>query len=138
MKKILTKAGILFVVFLLGVMVFSSFMNKKTTDNKMDLEKATLPVLSMKIGDQKVNRMYGHAQEMQVDFMRDSLTPLGTDKELTVSIDPKGHKIENLIYEVRTSDGSKVIENDKIKNFNEEEDGEKTVSFSLMMLEIIR
>ena len=131
MKKILTKAGILFVVFLLGVMVFSSFMNKKTTDNKMDLEKATLPVLSMKIGDQKVNRMYGHAQEMQVDFMRDSLTPLGTDKELTVSIDPKGHKIENLIYEVRTSDGSKVIENDKIKNFNEEEDGEKTVSFSL-------
>lgn len=131
MKKILTKAGILFVVFLLGVMVFSSFMNKKTTDNKMDLEKATLPVLSMKIGDQKVNRMYGHAQEMQVDFMRDSLTPLGTDKELTVSIDSKGHKIENLIYEVRTSDGSKVIENDKIKNFNEEEDGEKTVSFSL-------
>ena len=131
MKKILTKAGILFVVFLLGIMVFSSFMNKKTTDNKMDLEKATLPVLSMKIGNQKVNRMYGHAQEMQVDFMRDSLTPLGTDKELTVSIDPKGHKIESLIYEVRTSDGSKVIENDKIKNFNEEEDGEKTVSFSL-------
>ena len=38
MKKILTKAGILFVVFLLGVMVFSSFMNKKTKDNKMDLE----------------------------------------------------------------------------------------------------
>ena len=66
MKKILTKAGILFVVFLLGVMVFSSFMNKKTTDNKMDLEKATLPVLSMKIGDQKVNRMYGHAQELSL------------------------------------------------------------------------
>lgn len=109
MKKILTKAGILLLVFFLGVIAFSSMMNKETTDNKMDLEDATLPVMSMKIGDQKVNRMYGHATQMQVDFMRESLTPIETDKELTVSITPNGHKIKDLVYEVRTSDGNKVI-----------------------------
>ena len=49
MKKILTKAGILLLVFILGVIGFSSLMNKETTDNKMDLEEATLPVMSMKI-----------------------------------------------------------------------------------------
>ncbi len=130
MKKILTKAGILLLVFILGVIGFSSLMNKETTDNKMDLEEATLPVMSMKIGGEKANLMYGHAGQMQVDFMRESLTPLETDKELTVSITPNGHKIKDLVYEVRTSDGSKVIENDKIKNFKK--DGEdKTVTFSL-------
>ena len=117
-------------VFILGVIGFSSLMNKETTDNKMDLEEATLPVMSMKIGGEKANLMYGHAGQMQVDFMRESLTPLETDKELTVSITPNGHKIKDLVYEVRTSDGSKVIENDKIKNFKK--DGEdKKVTFSL-------
>ena len=53
MKKILTKAGILLLVFILGVIGFSSLMNKETTDNKMDLEEATLPVMSMKIGGEK-------------------------------------------------------------------------------------
>lgn len=130
MKKILTKAGILLLVFFLGVIAFSSMMNKETTDNKMDLEDATLPVMSMKIGDQKVNRMYGHATQMQVDFMRESLTPIETDKELTVSITPNGHKIKDLVYEVRTSDGNKVIENDKIKNFKKDGD-DRYVTFSL-------
>lgn len=130
MKKILMKLGILLVIFLLGVIGFSGFMNKETTDNKMDMEPATLPVISMKNGDAKMNPMYGYTQEMQVDFMRDSLTPVGTEKELTVSIQPFGHKVQDLVYEVRTSDGSKVVENARIKNF-EETDGELTASFKL-------
>lgn len=130
MKKILIKVGILLIIFFLGVIGFSSFMNKETTENKMDREEAALPVVSMKNGDQKMNRMYGYAQEMQVDFMRDSLTPVGTDKKLTVSVQPYGHKVKSLVYEVRTSDGSKVVENAKIKNF-EEADGEQTASFAL-------
>ena len=130
MKKVLTKLGVLLLIFILGVIGFSSFMNKETTDNKMDMEEATLPVLSMMYGDQEMNRMYGYAQEMQVDFMRDSLTPVGTDKKMTVSILPYDHKIKSLVYEVRTSDGSKVVENAKIKNF-EENGSAKTASFTL-------
>lgn len=130
MKKVLTKLGVLLLIFILGVMGFSSFMNKETTDNKMDMEEATLPVLSMMYKDQEMNRMYGYAQEMQVDFMRDSLTPVGTDKKMTVSILPYGHKIKSLVYEVRTSDGSKVVENAKIKNF-EENGSAQTATFEL-------
>ena len=53
MKKILTKAGILSVGLYTWSDSFSSLMNKETTDNKMDLEEATLPVMSMKIGGEK-------------------------------------------------------------------------------------
>ena len=62
--------------------------------------------------------MYGYAQDMDEAYMRDTLTPVGTDKSLSVSITPYGRKIESLVYEVRSSDGSKVIENNKIKNFH--------------------
>ncbi|MCA5963191.1 hypothetical protein LC724_26160 [Blautia sp. RD014234] len=92
----MTKLGVLLLIFILGVIGFSSFMNKETTENKMDMEEASLPVLSMMYEGQEMNRMYGYAQEMQVDFMRDSLTPVGTDKKMTVSILPYDHKIKTL------------------------------------------
>lgn len=66
--------------------------------------------------------------------MRDTLTPLGTDKTLQVSITPYNQKIESLVYEIRTSDGSKVIENNKINHFEEEEDG--TLSCCVYFAEI--
>ena len=125
MKRILTKIGILAAVFVVAVLVISSRMNKQTTDNKTDLEPASLPVLSMEIDGNELNQLLGYKQEMQVDFMRDSLTPIDTDKEITLAITPFGHKIKSVAYEVRTSDGSKVVENAKIKSFSKEENTQK-------------
>ncbi|MCQ4673075.1 hypothetical protein NE689_17335 [Lactonifactor longoviformis] len=125
MKRILTKIGILAALFVIAVLVISSRMNKQTTDNKTDLEAASLPVLSMEIDGNELNQLLGYKQEMQVDFMRDSLTPIETDKEITLAITPCGHKIKSVAYEVRTSDGSKVVENAKIKSFSKEENTQK-------------
>ena len=123
MKKKLRRILILFIVFVLGVAGFSCFMNSQNTDNKTDLQTASIPCMAMEIGGMKVNRMYGYKNDMQEDFMRDTLTPLGTDKTLQVNITPYNQKIESLVYEIRTSDGSKVIENNKINHFEEQEDG---------------
>lgn len=131
MKRIAIRAGILFLIFLLGVAGFSCLMNNQSTDNKTDLETAAIPCMAMKIGNTEVNRMYGHAQSMDLAFMRDTLTPLGTDKRLAVSITPYGQEIESLVYEVRTAEGDQVIENDKIRSFQEEEDGKLTAEFTL-------
>ena len=125
MKRILTKIGILAALFVIAVLVISSRINKQTTDNKTDLEAASLPVLSMEIDGNELNQLLGYKQEMQVDFMRDSLTPIDTDKEITLAITPCGHKIKSVAYEVRTSDGSKVVENAKIKSFSKEENTQK-------------
>lgn len=130
MKKVLTKIGILAAVFVIAVIVISSRMNKQTTDNKTDLETATLPVLSMEIDGNELNQLAGYKSEMQADFMRDSLTPIDTDKEITLVINPYEYKIKSVAYEVRTSDGSKVVENAKIKSFEKEEDAQKA-SFTI-------
>lgn len=131
MKKILTRAGILFAIFVASVLVMSTFLNiRQTTENKEDMQMAQLPVLAIDIGENQINRMFGYAQKMQVDFMRDSLTPLGTDKTLTLSILPYEHTIKSVSYEIRTSDGSKVVENAKIKNFTLR-DGAQKAEFTI-------
>ncbi len=131
MKKKLIRAGILLAVFLCGVAAFSSLMNHQSTDNKTDMETASSPSMAMIIDDTEVNRMYAYADEMDVNFVRDSLTPLDTDRTLEVSITPNGREIDSLVYEVTSLDGESVIENDKIRNFTEEEDGRLTVQFTL-------
>lgn len=131
MKKILIRAGILLAVFLCGVAAFSGLMNHQSTDNKTDMETASSPSMSMLIDGTEANRMYAYADEMNVTFVRDSITPLATDRTLEVSITPNGREIESLVYEVMSLDGESVIENDKIRNFTEEEDGRLTVRFTL-------
>ena len=77
----------------------------------------------VKIGSTQANKMYGYKQVMQTDFMRGSITPLDTTKKLTFEINPYSDSVTGLAYEVRTSDGSKVMENRKIKNLTKEENG---------------
>lgn len=131
MKKKLIRAGILLVIFICGVAGFSSLMNYQSTDNKTDMETASSPSMAMMIEDTEVNRMYAYADDMDVRFVRDGLTPVGTDRSLKVSITPNGREIDSLVYEVCTSDGEQVIENNKIRSFTEEEDGRLTVEFTL-------
>lgn len=110
----------LFVVVVVGS---SLLMNSQSTDNRSDMNDATLPEVMVKIGSTQANKMYGYKQAMQTDFMRGSITPLDTTKKLTFEINPYADSVTGLAYEVRTSDGSKVMENRKIKNLTKEENG---------------
>lgn len=116
MKKFLRRAAVLLIVFVLGVFGTALLLNSETTDDRSDMNNAVFPEVMVDMGGVAANRMYGYAQPMQADFTRDSLTPLDTTKKLTFIINAYETKVDSLSYEIRTSDGSKVIENRKIKN----------------------
>lgn len=121
MKKVLRRAGILLGVFLLGVIGTSLLLNSETTDDRTEMESTTLPEVFADIDGIRANRMYGYRQRMQADFMRDSLTPIGTSQKVDILIEPYGETIKGMSYEIRTSDGSKVLENKNLKNLEEED-----------------
>lgn len=73
----------LFVVVVVGS---SLLMNSQSTDNRSDMNDATLPEVMVKIGSTQANKMYGYKQAMQTDFMRGSITPLDTTKKLTLRL----------------------------------------------------
>lgn len=121
MKRILKKAGILLLVFLLGTAGTALLLNSESTDNRSDFNDAVFPEVMVDMNDTLINRMYGYAQPMQADFSRDSVTPLDTSKKLTFKVNPYDSEVKSFSYEIRTSDGSKVLENKKIKNLVKED-----------------
>ena len=121
MKRVARRIGILFIIFVLGIIGTSVLMNSEITDNRSDMDNPSLPEVMISVDGSLANRMCGYYQKMQGDFMRDSITPIDTSKKLTVVINPYDAKVESLSYEIRTTDGSKVVENKKINNLLEQE-----------------
>ena len=105
-------------VFVMGIIGTALLLNNETTDDRSDMNDPVLPEVMVQLGDVLTNRMYGYVTKMQTDFIRDSVTPLDTSRTLMFVIDPYQTKVKSLSYEIRTSDGSKVIENHKIKNLS--------------------
>ena len=121
MRNILKKAGILLLVFLVGVIGTALLLNSQTTDNRSDFNDASFPEVMIDMDGTLINRMYGYAEPMQADFTRDSVTPLDTTKKLTFKVNPYDAEVTSFSYEIRTSDGSKVLENKKIKSLKKED-----------------
>ena len=109
---------ILLVVFVLGVAGTAILMNNETTDDRSDMNNPTMPEVMVDFNGTLANRMYGYRQPMEADFVRDSVTPLDTTRKLTIAVNPYEEKVKSLSYEVRTSDGVKIVENRKIKNLD--------------------
>ena len=91
-------------------------LNSETTDDRSDMNDSVLPEVMVEFDGSYANRMYGYSQIMQADFIRDSVTPLDTSKKLVLAVNPYDTKVKSLSYEIRTSDGSKVLENRKVKS----------------------
>lgn len=121
MKRAARRIGILFIIFVLGIIGTSLLMNHRSTDNRSDMNNPTLPEVMVSLDETMANRMCGYRQKMQGDFVRDSVTPLDATKKLTIAVNPYGSEVESLSYEIRTADGSKVVENKKIKSLGEED-----------------
>ena len=121
MIKFLRRAVILLFIFVLGVAGSSLLLNSETTDDRSDMNDPVFPEVMVDFDGEYANRMYGYAQPMQSDFTRDSVTPLDTSRELSLVINPYATKVKSLSYEICTSDGSKVLENRKVKSLDKKD-----------------
>ncbi len=119
MKKAARKIGILFAIFIVGVIGTSVLMNSAITDNRSEMDRPSLPEVMISVDGSLANRMCGYYQKMQGDFMRDSITPIDASKELTLVVNPYEEEVKSLAYEIRTTDGSKVVENRKINSLED-------------------
>lgn len=115
MKKIAIKIGVLSAVFVLTVFLTALLMNSENTDSMGELDEPVLPVIMAEIDGNQVNPMFGYRQQMEVDFVREGLTPVDTTRKIKIAIKPFDQDIEGLSYEIQTSDGSEIIENHVIK-----------------------
>lgn len=130
MKQVLTKIFILTMLFLvvLGIMLYQDKLPKK--EETATILESRLPVVEM-IGcgvdgegvkegvtasgePVTINTLYGYTEEMEQAYMRDCLTPIFSDRTVNILVDTRSNSIMGASFEIRSLDGSNLVENTKI------------------------
>lgn len=119
MKKGLIKTGVLLMVFCVSLVVFSTIANQKNMDLTMHLEEATLPVVYAYHQNEKINQLFGYTEEMEAQYMRDTITPLEENLLLPIEIDTYGAEVSSISYEVRSMDTERLIEQTQVQDVKE-------------------
>lgn len=78
----------------------------------------------------RINVLHGYRDVMEVSQMRDCLTPLAAGRKMNLDIDTYGCEIGQIRFEVRSVDGSRLIEDTVVEEYEQLED-EVKVSFGI-------
>ena len=130
MKKIIIKIVIWLVTFFLSILIVGRFMNQGNTDMTVEMGPATLPLVYMSQGGERVNCLHGYVKEMQGSTMRDTITPLGAGRKLSLTIEKMGCQIRSLGFEVRSVDGKRLVEATDLPQYDEDKE-RITVDFTV-------
>lgn len=107
-KKKWIERGILTIIFVVAVMIFSFLTNRGDENVTVGLDGATFPQVSFETNGYYVNNLCGYAKEMNVSSLRDTITPV-VNNQLTAVIDAHDNMITGIDYCVYTLDGKDVL-----------------------------
>ncbi|MBR6626626.1 MAG: hypothetical protein IKL04_01400 [Lachnospiraceae bacterium] len=117
MKKSLIKMGVFVLVFIGTLFIAGAVMNKDQYNLTMEMAPASLPVIGFMQGEQEINQLHGYTEQMDCAFQRDTITVLGKDREARFYVDTFGEEVSDIYLELRTGDGSRLIESGEIKDW---------------------
>lgn len=119
MKKTIIKSVYLIIIFLAALFSVSAVMNKGNTDMTMEMGEASFPIVTMQLEEYPVNRLHGYANDMDTSYLRDTLLPIGSRRNVAFTIDTFGNRIEALSFEVRSINGERLVESTEIEKYQE-------------------
>lgn len=122
MKKTIIKGCYLLIVFLLALFVISAVVNQGNTDMTMEMGPATFPVLHMYVEGMETNCLHGYKVPMECSYQRECITPLGEGRKVRFRVDKYGQEIEDMMFEVRSIDGERLVESTQISLYEETPD----------------
>ncbi len=112
--------GLVLVLVFVGVIAAVLLVNRDDEKQQVYAEwkEATLPVVYMNFEGERVNRLYGYTVDMDMTYMRDTITPVASDRTLTFSVDTYESSIKGISYEVWSLDGEKLYLDKKCKDYD--------------------
>lgn len=122
MKKAVIKGIAFILTFFTALFTISALVNKGNTDLTVEMSQASFPLIYMSIGGEKTNCLHGYSEQMDSSNMRDTVTPLGEGRNLSFNIIKYGASIVKLSFEVRSIDGSRLVENTPLYDYTETKD----------------
>lgn len=117
MKRFILKALTFLVVFVSALLIISKIMNRDNNSMTKEMGDPTLPIVRMQTDGLMYNELHGMVGSTDISFQRDTMTVLGTDRQLDFQVELYDTKINKLAIEVRSIDGSRLIENTEITDY---------------------
>ena len=134
MKKTIIRIAVCVVVFLASALIIGSIMNQGHNNMTMEMAPATLPMITMESGGVACNELHGNTVEMDVAYQKDCITLLGEGRQANFTGDTFGREITGISTEVRSIDGSRLIENSEVTGWKA---NGKSFSVSLTLKDLI-
>ena len=134
MKKTIIRIAVCVVVFLASALIIGSIMNQGHNNMTMEMAPATLPMITMESGGVACNELHGNTVEMDVAYQKDCITLLGEGRQANFTVDTFGREITGILTEVRSIDGSRLIENSEVTGWKA---NGKSFSVSLTLKDLI-
>lgn len=95
---------ILTVIFFGALYYFSkNYLVVRNFDLSADttvMAEATLPNISLVVGDDEINRLYGYSANLDWTLNRETITPIGKDKSFVVRVEENEMTVRRLKYEL--------------------------------------
>ena len=134
MKKTIIRIAVCVVVFLASALIIGNIMNQGHNNMTMEMAPATLPMITMESGGVACNELHGNTVEMDVAYQKDCITLLGEGRQANFTVDTFGREITGISTEVRSIDGSRLIENREVTGWKA---NGKSFSVSLTLKDLI-
>ena len=134
MKKTIIKIAVCVVVFIASAFIIGGIMNQGHNNMTMEMAPATLPVITMESGGVACNELHGNTVEMDVAYQKDTVTMLGAGRQANFTVDTYGREVTGISMEVRSIDGSRLIENGEVTGW---EAGGKSFPVTLTLKDLI-
>lgn len=132
MQKKIYKILILTIIFISSLV----FMSKNIKEEEITLKKAVamdeaaFPLLYLKTDGITVNRLHGYSSSIDANVIREAVTPIDMDKELTVEFEENETVIKKIKYEIRELDENELLDSGNISALDTTKEG-KTAKIKL-------
>lgn len=120
MRKGAKKALVLTIIFFVTVAITGIFTNQTNEDLTTEMKESTLPVISLYENETEINELHGYTTEMQAQYMRDTITPIGENRILPITIRCYQTEVEGISYEIRSLDAKRLIADAQLEDFKQD------------------
>lgn len=117
--KAIYKIPILLIIFIASLIFFGRSIPSLTSaaPTASKLQSTVFPSAYILSHDQKVNPLKGYSTRLSSGLVRESISPVGSDKKLILMIDPNKTGIEKLDYTLLSIPDDKELVNGQISAF---------------------
>ena len=117
MRKSVIKLIAFLVTFVVALFVVNRIMNEGHDNLTMEMAEASLPLITMEMGGVEYNQLHGYTADMDIALQRDTVTVLGESRDIGFVVDTFGQNVRSIRIEVRNVNGSRLIENTTITDY---------------------